>query len=109
MGVDHAWERFYSAIQFALVSDASLQDRLGYLISEVCDLQRDSFPDGQVWDEFQKLVNETTKGGARQHREGRIHVTISQMSDEEAKECLLAAFEVFFHVAKAFGRIESVI
>jgi len=109
MGVDYACETFYSAIRFALVSDASLHERLDSVISGVCHLQRDSFPDEHVWDEFRKLVNETTKRGTRHQGDGRIHATISQMSDKEAKECLQAAFDVFSHVAKAFGRTEFVI
>ena len=109
MGVDYAWEMFYGAIRLALVSDASLQKRLDTLISGVCHLQRDDFPDEHMWDEFRKLVNETTKRGTRQQGEERVHATISQMSDEEAKECLRAAFDVFSHVAKAFGRTEFVI
>ena len=109
MGVDHAWEKFGSAIRFALASDVSLQERLDNLISDVCHLQRESFPDEQVWDEFRKLMNETTKRGTRHQGEERIHATISLMSDEEARECLRAAFDVFSHVARAFGRTEFVI
>ena len=109
MGVDHAWERFYSAIRFALISETSLQERLGLLISSVCDLQRDSFPDEHVWDEFRKLVNQTTRRETRHQGEGGMHAAISQMSDEKAQECLQAAFDIFSHVAKAFGRTEFVI
>ena len=109
MGVDHAWENFGSAIRFALVSNASLQERLDKLISDICHLQRDSFPDEQVWDEFRKLMNETTKRRSRHQEEGRIHATISLMSDEEARQYLRAAFDVFSHVARAYGRTEFVI
>ena len=96
MGVDYAWEKFSTEIRFALVSNASLQERLGCLISGVSHLQRESFPDEHAWDEFRKLVNENSK---RQ----------TQMSDNEAKERLQAAFDIFSQVAKAFGRIEFVI
>jgi hypothetical protein len=109
MSVDHAWEKFYSEIRFALVSDASLQERLGCLVSGVSDLQHDSFPDEHVWDDFRKLVNETSKLEASYQGEGRIHATTSQMSDEKARECLQAAFDIFSQVAKAFGRTEFVI
>jgi hypothetical protein len=108
MGVDHAWERFHSAIRVALVSDASLQERLGFLISGVCDLQRESFPDEHVWDEFRKLVNQTTKRETRQG-ESRAHPATSQLSDKKAQESIQAAFEIFCHIAKAFGRTEFVI
>jgi hypothetical protein len=108
MAVDHAWEQFNNAIRFALVSDAPIQERLGYLISEVCHLQRDSFPDEQVWDEFRKLLDKTTKRKTAGKGEGRIDTT-SQMSEDRAKECLQTAFDIFSHVAKAFGRAEFVI
>lgn len=48
MGVDQGWERFSNAIRFALVSDASLQERVRILISDVGHLQRDNFPDERV-------------------------------------------------------------
>ena len=106
MGVDSAWEKFYIEIRFALVSDASLQERLACLISGVSHLQRDSFPDEHVWDEFRRLMNEATNREIRHPGDERIHATTSQMSDEKAKECLQAAFDVFSRVAKASGRTE---
>jgi hypothetical protein len=96
MGVDYAWEKFYSEIRFALVSNAPLQERLSCLISGVSHLQRESFPDEHAWDEFRKLVN----GAANRQ---------TQMSDKEAKERLHAAFDIFSQVAKALGRTEFVI
>ena len=109
MGVDQAWEKFSSEIRFALVSEASLQERLTRLIAGVSHLQRDSFPDEHVWDDFRKLVSETTKWEARYQGEGRTHATTSQMSDEKARQCLQVAFDIFSQVAKAFGRTEFVI
>ena len=106
MAVDDAWEKFSSAIRFALVSNASLQERLGNLMSGVCHLQRDSFPDEHVWDEFRKLVNDTTRRETRHQGEARIHAITSQISDEKAKQGLQTAFDIFSHVAKAFGRTE---
>ena len=105
MGVDQAWEKFSSEIRLALVSDASLQARLGCLISGVSDLQRDSFPDERTWDDFRKLVNEVTK------RETRFQAdpSTAQMSNEKAREYLQAAFDIYAQVAKAFGRTEFVI
>lgn len=108
MSVDHACEKFTTAIRIALVSNASLQERLGSLISGVCHLQRDSFPDDRAWDEFRKLVNETTKRTAGCQPEG-IHATTAQMSDAKARECLQNAFDIYSQVAKAFGRTEFVI
>ena len=109
MSVDPAWERFSSAIRSALVSHASLQERLGNLISAVHHLQRDSFPDDRVWDEFRKLINETTKRAAGPQPDGRIQMTTSQMSDMKAKQLLETAFDIYSRVSKAFGRTEFVI
>ena len=109
MGVDHAWEKFSSAIRFVLVSDVSLQERLGVVISDVCLLQRDSFPDERVWEEFRKLMNETTPRESRQRDEGRIRAAIARMSEEEVKEGLQTAFQIFCHLAKAIGRTEFAI
>lgn len=105
MAVDHAWEKFSSSIRLALVSEASLQERLDSLMAEVGRLQRDSFPDEHVWDEFRKLVNETTKRTTGY----QAGLATSQMSDKKARECLQRAFEIFSDVAKAFGRTEFVI
>ena len=105
MGVDQAWEKFSSEIRFALVSEASLQERLARLIAGVSHLQRDSFPDERVWDDFRKLVNEVTKREPRHQADAAV----SQLSDEKAKAHLQAAFDIYSQVAKAFGRTEFVI
>jgi hypothetical protein len=109
MGVDHAWEKFHSAIRFALVSSGSPQERLSCLISGIWDLQRDSFPDEHVWDDFRKLINGAARKGISPQTEARIQSTDSQMSDEQAREYLKEAFEIFSDIAKAFGRTEFVI
>jgi hypothetical protein len=72
-------------------------------------LQRESFPDERAWDEFRKLVGETSKRQGSGVAGGSVQTTISQISDEEAKERLEAAFDIFARVAKAFGRTEFVI
>jgi hypothetical protein len=105
MGVDQAWEKFSNEIRFALVSGASLQERLGCLISGVSHLQRDSFPDERTWDDFRKLVNEVTKREARYPADAPA----AQMSDEKAREYLRAAFDIYSQITKAFGRTEFVI
>ena len=104
MGVDQGWERFSNAIRFALVSDASLQERVRILISDVGHLQRDSFLDERVWDEFRKLVNAARRASACES-DGAT----SQMSDKKAKECLQAAFDISSDLAKTFGSTEFVI
>src|SRR5579862_7894917 len=101
MGIDHAWEIFSSAVRSAIVSDASLQDRLDRLINDVCHLQRDSFPDEHAWDEFRKLMNETTKREGRQGEPG-THAVISQMSDEKSRKCLQTALDIYSQIARAF-------
>lgn len=100
MDLDQTRETFSAAIRLALVSNASLQERLGSLISSVCELQRDDFPDERVWDDFRRLVNVTAR---RQPRE-LVQVTALQMSDKEAAECIQAAFDIYSHVAGASGK-----
>lgn len=105
MGVDQAWEKFSTEIRFALVSEASLQERLARLISGISLLQRDSFPDERLWDDFRKLVNEVTKRMPPHETDAAA----SQLSNEKAKAYLQAAFDIYSQVARAFGRIEFVI
>ena len=109
MGVDQAWEKFSIAIRLALVSDAPPQDRLDRLVSSVSHLQRESFPDEHVWDEFRRLMNEIAKRGTHQQVDGRVHGSTAPMSGTKANECLLMAFDIFCQLAKAFGRTEFVI
>ena len=109
MGVDHAWETFSSEIRLALVSNASLQERLAKLISGTCHLQRESFPDDHAWDEFRKLVKGTTKWELLSHPEGNTHAATSRLSDDKAKRYLETAFDIYSRIAKAFGRTEFVI
>lgn len=105
MAVDQAWEAFAAAIRSALVSDTSLQERVEKLLSGVLHLQRESFPDERVWEEYRKLVNETAKREPRNQGDAAS----SRISDEKARQCLAAAFDIFSQLAKAFGRTEFVI
>ncbi|MFZ0273861.1 MAG: hypothetical protein WB524_26035 [Acidobacteriaceae bacterium] len=106
MGVDYAWEKFHSEIRFALASTASLQERLGSVISGVCHLQRDNFADEHVWAKFRKLINETTKREAHNEAEETFHTATSHLSDEKAKECLRDAVDIFSDIAIAYGKTE---
>jgi hypothetical protein len=103
MGIDYGWEKFYSALRYALQSNESLQDRLESVIEEVCHLQRDSFPSDESWEHFDSLMKETTKRAARNQQEGTIHATTSQMSEEEAGRLLQSAFDLFGDLAEAYG------
>ena len=109
MGVDYAWEQFSSAIRLALVSDASPQERARNLVSQVSHLQRDSFPDERVWDDFRRLVNGTTSQPAGHEGDGRDSSNGTQMSDAKAKQRIELAFDIYSRVARAFGRSEFVI
>jgi hypothetical protein len=102
MGLDYGWEKFFSSLRYALGSAAPPQELLGGVVSGVCHLRRDSFPDDETWKRFEKLLNETTclpgKGN-----EGTIQATTSQMTDDEAGRCLREAFEIFSKIAEAYG------
>jgi hypothetical protein len=103
MGVDYGWEKFYSALRYALQSNESLQERLESVIIGVCHLQRDSFPSDESWEHFDSLMKETMKRAARTSHEGTIHATTSQMSDEEAGRLLESAFDLFSDLAEKYG------
>jgi hypothetical protein len=103
MGVDYGWEKFYSALHYALQSNESLQERLESVIEGVCHLERDSFPSDESWEHFDSLMKETTKRASRTSQEDTIHATTSQMSDEEAGRLLESAFELFSDLAEANG------
>lgn len=103
MGVDYGWEKFYSALRYALQSNESLQDRLESVIEGVCHLQRDSFPSDESWENFDSLMKKTSERAARSQHEGTIHATTSQMSDEDAGRLLQSAFDLFSDLAEAYG------
>jgi hypothetical protein len=104
MGVDYAWEKFFTSLHYAVAGSDSLQSRLASVIMGVHHLGADSFPaDGEIWEEFQVLKRETTKLQARGN-EGTIQATTSQMTDDEAAKWLRVAFGIFSDIAKAYGR-----
>lgn len=103
MDVDYARQLFLSAIRSALVSDAGPQAKLAGLISTVGPLQRENFPDEQVWGEFRRLVSMTAGCASRQPGEAESQITSLEMPDQEAAECLQAALNIFSHLASVCG------
>ena len=104
MGVDYACEKFFSALHYAVASTTSLQRRLEDVISGVGDLDRDSFPDDETWERFERLVKETTRIPRRNEGEGAIRATTAQMTGDEAAGCLREALGIFSNLAKAYGK-----
>jgi hypothetical protein len=102
MGLDYGWEKFFSSLHYAVGSAAPPQELLEGVVSGVCHLRRDSFPDDETWKRFEKLLNETTCLPGKGH-EGTIQATTSQMTDDEAGRCLREAFEIFSKIAEAYG------
>jgi hypothetical protein len=105
MGVDYGWEKFFSSLHFAIGSTHSLQERLHSVMSGVSHLDRDSFPDDERWERFEKLLKETTKLPARFEGEGTIQATTEQMSDDDAAKWLREAFGLFSDIALAYGKV----
>ena len=104
MGLNYAWEKFFTSLYYAIDSKASLQDRLASVISKVAHLSADSFPsDGEIWNRYKGLMEATTKLPAL-HEEGTIKATTSQMTDEEATRWLREAVGIFSDIAKAYGK-----
>jgi hypothetical protein len=56
MGVDYGWEKFFSSIHYAVTSTERLQQRLQGVVSGIDGLRRDSFPNDETYERFEKLV-----------------------------------------------------
>jgi hypothetical protein len=104
MGVDYAWEKYFSALRYAVGSTAPLQERLAYVISEVHHLQSDSFPNAEIWVKFEELIWKTTHRSEENVGEGTIQATTSQMTDADAAEYLRKAFDIFSEFAELYGK-----
>jgi hypothetical protein len=100
MGIDHGWEKFVITLHFAVASPAFPQKRLAEVVKSVYRLERDSFPDGETWDRFEKLITATTAGN---RSEETIETTTSQMTDEEAGHWLQEAFGICNDITVAYG------
>lgn len=104
MSVIYGWEKFFNALNYAVVSEDSLQHRLEVVLCGVNHLQRDDFPDDESWDTFRKMLDEGTKRPARTEGEGTIRATTAQMTNEEASKWLLEAVSLFSDLAEASGK-----
>lgn len=103
MGVDYGWEKFFNALHYVVASTAGLQERLAVVSNGVCHLERDSFPDDETYERFQKLIKGTTMLPAKAN-EGTIAATTSQMEEAEAKLWLQEALGIFSDIAEAYGK-----
>jgi hypothetical protein len=103
MGIDHGWEKFFITLHFAVASPASPQKRLAEVVRSICRLQRDSFPDGETWNRFEKLIAATTGLPATNKSEGTIEPITSQMTDDEAGHWLQEAFGICNDITVAYG------
>jgi hypothetical protein len=102
MGIDYGWEKFFNTLHYAVGSTESLQHRLANVISGVCHLQRDDFPNDEAHEEFKTMLKATTMVPAKGD-EGTIQATTSVMKDEEAAMWLRKAFDIFSGIAEAYG------
>jgi hypothetical protein len=102
----YASEKFYSALHYAIASDASLQERLAGVMLGISHLEKHDLPDDEIWERFQKLLNATTRLPAK-GKEGTIKATTSQMKDDEAAKLLQEALGLFSDIAQAFGKLHT--
>jgi hypothetical protein len=72
-------------------------------MKSICGLERDSFPDGETWNRFERLITATTGLPARNRSEGTIEATTSQMTDDEAGHWLQEAFGICNDITVAYG------
>ena len=63
-------------------------------------LERDSFPDGETWDRFNRMITATTWGN---RSEEAIEAITSEMTDDEAGHWLQEAFGICNDVTVAYG------
>jgi hypothetical protein len=105
MATDYGYEKFSGALNYAIGSTDSVQERLANVASEVCHLERDSFPNDELWQQFEVLMN-ATSGRAAKRDEGTIAATTCQMSNAEAAKWLRRALSIFSDLAEAFGHGE---
>jgi hypothetical protein len=98
MGVDYGLEKFFNSIHFAVASTQPLQERLSSVISGVCHLRRESFPNDETFARFERLITGTTMLPAKD-KEGTIASTTSQMEESEARQWLHEAFGIFAEIA----------
>jgi hypothetical protein len=97
---------FYSALDifitlhFAVGSPACLQKRLAEVARSLYRLERDSFPDSETWNRFEKLITAATAGN---RSEETIEATTFQMTDEEARHWLQETFGICNDIAVAYG------
>jgi thymidine phosphorylase len=103
MGVDQGWEKFFITLHFAVASPALLQRRLAEVAQSVCRLERDSFPDGETWNRFEKFIAATAGLPANNENTAVIEVTTSQMTDDEASYWLQEAFGICNDITVAYG------
>jgi hypothetical protein len=88
------------------VSKESVQGRLSSVVSGVCDLKRDSFPDEETWRRFRLLLKRSTKL-PRHGILDSIANTTSHMPEAEAVTWLQHAFALFSDLAYAYGQAEA--
>ena len=106
--VDSGWEKFYTAMRYAVATNDAVQLRLANVVTCFVLLDRGHFPDDDDWEMFQKLKAETTKVPDRvRNGKGTIRVTTSQMSDDEAHALLCMAFDIFNSLAEAHGALNA--
>jgi len=103
MSLNYGWEKLFSGCQYAVGSDAALQQRLAAVVSDdIMYLRRENLPSDEAWERVKKLMQATTRTPAKGD-EGTITATTSQMTTDEAAKWLREIMSLFSEVAEAYG------
>lgn len=85
--MSRAWEKFYLAVRGLACGQGKIQDRLiSAFVHHLVHLQNDELPE-KLQNDFQALRQKVTTEEPV-GKEGSIKITVSKMSNQEAKECI---------------------
>ncbi len=94
MGISYAWEKFFSAVNYAASSTASVQERLANAyVGDIMLVRSEDVP-SELWERIEKLTAAVTELPARGD-EGTVEATTSQMSSDDASKWLSQIVSIF--------------
>ena len=100
MGLDYGWEKFFIAVQTAACSRASLQKGLAScFIFNLFHMVRGYFPSDETFEHYQRLFAKTRERFVKAP-DGEA---TTNMTDEEAADCLKEICGIFSDIARAYG------
>jgi len=102
MAISYAWEKFFSAVDYAASSCASVQERLASAyIFNIIHVRSEDVP-AELWKRIEKLTAAVTKVPARGD-EGTVQATTSQMSSDDASKWLSEIVSIFNDIVQEYA------